>query len=108
MANRKTAEQKLTSKTCKQITAIAYGYLNDTLTPALKRELQRHLRVCPDCVAFFNTYKKTVAVAKAVQIDDLPANVRDNILAFLRKRMGRIGFYVLITVSELLATVLCW
>jgi hypothetical protein len=33
--------------------------VNDTLSPAVKRDFQRHLRICPDCVNFLNTYRKS-------------------------------------------------
>jgi hypothetical protein len=52
----------------------------------IKREFDQHLRICPDCVAFLNTYRKTVAVAKSVRAADMPEQVRRNILGFLQAR----------------------
>jgi Putative zinc-finger len=101
MAKRKQSAKALTSKTCRQMTDLVLGYLTDKLTAGVKREFEQHLAVCPDCVSFLNTYKKTVAVTKSVQQTDLPASVRDNILTFLRKRIRRPGAVLLCIVTQL-------
>jgi len=86
MALRKTNEKALTGKTCKQVADLVLNYLNETLAPRIKREFDQHLRICPDCVAFLNTYRKTVAVAKSIRAEDMPEQVRHNILGFLQAR----------------------
>jgi anti-sigma factor RsiW len=86
MAARKTTVKALTSKTCKQIADLVFNYINDTLSPRVKRDFNQHLTICPDCVAFLNTYRKTVAVTRSVRAEEIPAKVSDNILDFLRRR----------------------
>jgi hypothetical protein len=44
---------------------------------------EEHLRVCPDCVAFLNTYKKTLELAKSFLAADAPAES----LARIRNRI---------------------
>jgi hypothetical protein len=83
------ARKTLTNKTCKQMTELVYDYLNDALGPRVKRDFMKHLAICPDCVSFLNTYKKTVEITLSVRAEDMPATVRDNILAFLRRRARR-------------------
>lgn len=90
MARRKAATG-LTNKTCKEITDLLFGYLNDQLSPKVKRDFQRHLRICPDCVNFLNTYKKTASVTRSIRPEELPAKVRNNILDFLRGQMRKPG-----------------
>ena len=101
MAKHKQSAKALTGKTCRQMTDLVLGYLTGKLSPSVKREFEQHLALCPDCVNFLNTYKKTVAVTKSVQQSDLPARVRDNILSFLRKRMRRLGAVLLCIVTQL-------
>ena len=101
MAKHKQSAKALTGKTCRQMTDLVLGYLTGKLSPSVKREFEQHLAVCPDCMNFLNTYKKTVAVTKSVQQSDLPARVRDNILSFLRKRMRRLGAVLLCIVTQL-------
>jgi hypothetical protein len=88
MAARKAA-RALANKTCKEITDLICGYVNDTLSPAVKRDFQRHLRICPDCVNFLNTYKKTVTTSGSLRPEEIPAEVRDNVLEFLRSRIRK-------------------
>lgn len=103
MAKQKAATQALTNKTCRQISDLVFDYLNEKLTPATKRDFEQHLRICPDCVSFLNTYKKTVAVTSSVKVEQLPPKVRENILAFLRKRIRRIGAILLCVATYFMA-----
>jgi Putative zinc-finger len=88
MAARKAA-RILTNKTCKEITDLIIGYLDNTLSPTVKRDFRRHLRICPDCVNFLNTYKKTAATSASLRPEVMPAKVRENVLEFLRSRLRK-------------------
>ena len=94
MVKRNAAAKGLTNKTCRQISELVFDYLNEKLTPATKRDFEQHLSLCPDCVSFLKTYKKTVATTRSIKAERLPLMVRENILAFLRKRIRRIGAYL--------------
>jgi anti-sigma factor RsiW len=89
MTTPKKAPQPLTGRTCKEITGLLLDYVNDTLSPSVRQDFNRHLRVCPDCVAFLRTYKKTAFLTRTVRVEDLPAKVRRNILDFLREGAKR-------------------
>ena len=91
MAGRRRAQEILTNKTCKQITDLVSDYLNDKLSPTVKRDFQQHLRICPDCVNFLSTYKKTVSVTRSIRPEEIPPRVRNNILDFLRNRVRKSG-----------------
>ena len=103
MVKHKAATKVLTNKNCKQMTDLLYDYLNDKLSQTVKRDFDQHLSICPDCVSFLNTYKKTVAVTRSVDAQALPPRVRDNVLAFLRKRIRRVGAFLLFIAFQLLA-----
>jgi hypothetical protein len=81
----------LTNKTCKQMTDLVFDYLNDKLGPRIKRDFEQHLRICPDCVNFLNTYKKTVSVTRSIRPEEIPPRVQNNILDFLRTRVRKSG-----------------
>ena len=91
MAERKRGQEILTNKTCKQMTDLVFNYLNDKLSPNVKRDFQQHLQICPDCVNFLNTYKKTVSVTRSIRPEEIPPRVRNNVLDFLRRRMRKSG-----------------
>jgi hypothetical protein len=79
----------LSQKTCKQITDLVANYLNDSLGPRVKRQFDEHLKICPDCIAFLNTYRKTIAVSHSLRAEDMPEKVRRNVLGFLHSRARR-------------------
>ena len=88
MVQRSSKTKRLTKKTCKQIAELVLAYLNDELSSRLKREFQQHLKICPDCVAFLKTYKKTIQATGTLYADEMPAQVRDNIRQFLRRKLS--------------------
>jgi anti-sigma factor RsiW len=90
MPKRTRAPKRPTGKTCKQMSALIFNYVNGRLSPRLTREFERHLRICSDCVNFLNTYRKTVSVTGSLNPTAIPAKVRDNVLVFLHKNMKRI------------------
>ena len=73
------------------MTDLVFDYLNDKLGPRIKRDFEQHLRICPDCVNFLNTYKKTVSVTRSIRPEEIPPRVQNNILDFLRTRARKSG-----------------
>jgi len=51
--------------TCKDEVALIADYLSGRLDPLVIAAFEKHLKDCPDCTAFLNTYKKTIEVTKA-------------------------------------------
>jgi|ERR1041384_4596798 hypothetical protein len=101
MMNRNRSGKAPAQPTCRQMTDLVYGYVTDSLKPKLKRELERHLSICPDCVNFLKTYKKTVSTARGIEQSEIPARVRKNVLDFLRQRIRRLGALLLYVLSQL-------
>jgi len=100
MRKRKQAPLLLSAETCKELTELISDYVTDQLEPSLKREFEQHLSICPDCVNFLNSYKKTVALTVALEPTTLPAKVRNNVLDFLRKKMRRIATFLFCLASQ--------
>lgn len=90
MAKRKAAARTAEDKTCKEISDLLLDYVNDSLKPPLKHRFDRHLKICPDCVSFLNTYRKTIGTTQTVPVEALPEKVRANMLAFLRQRVRKL------------------
>ncbi len=51
--------------TCRDATNLILDFLSGELSPETKAEFEKHLGICPDCVAFLNTYKKTIELTKS-------------------------------------------
>ncbi len=66
MAGRSNSEYKIdTVGTCRDATNLILDFLSGELGPETKAEFEKHLEICQDCVAFLNTYKKTMELTKS-------------------------------------------
>jgi len=71
---------------CREIVTLLADYLDGTLDPATAKSLQAHLEGCTPCVAFVNTYKGTVKAARQLRETDIPPELKERLLSFLRQR----------------------
>lgn len=58
--NRLSRTQKV--DTCKRATSLLSDYLSGELDAETTLAFEEHLGKCSDCVAFLNTYKKTIQI----------------------------------------------
>jgi len=74
--------------TCRQLIDFIGAYRDNEL-PAMERaEFDRHLAVCPSCVAYLNTYEKTVTLSRKSD-EPIPADVPEALInAILAARGG--------------------
>ncbi len=71
---------------CREIITLLADYLDGSLDPGTARSLAAHLEGCAPCVAFVNTYKGTVKVARQLKETDIPPELKERLISFLRKR----------------------
>ncbi|MEP6770127.1 MAG: zf-HC2 domain-containing protein [Acidobacteriota bacterium] len=50
--------------TCRELIEFLYLYLGGELPSERVAEFDRHLNVCPSCVAYIETYKETAALGR--------------------------------------------
>jgi len=81
------------SAICREITDLLLDYMTGELDPETVAAFEAHLRLCPDCVAFLNTYKKTVQATRSLRFEDIPAEMEKRVRRFLRERTqkGHLG-----------------
>jgi anti-sigma factor RsiW len=60
-------------------------FLERQLPPDVHDKLERHLARCPECVAQLKTYESTVSLLHTIREDDLPAELRWTLRAFVSK-----------------------
>jgi anti-sigma factor RsiW len=66
MAGRSNAKNNIKAvDTCRDATSLILEFLSGELGPETNSEFEKHLEICPDCVAFLNTYKKTVELTRS-------------------------------------------
>jgi anti-sigma factor RsiW len=72
--------------TCEELIGLLHDYVAGELPDDVRRELDRHLSICDSCVAYLDSYRKTVALARAAEpaIEDLPEDLVRALLAARR------------------------
>jgi anti-sigma factor RsiW len=71
---------------CQQLIEYCLDYIEGDLPDEEQVRFRRHLGQCPDCVTFFETYRRTPEVSRAVLRTSIPESVRQSVQAFLRVR----------------------
>lgn len=77
--------------TCKQFLRDLNDYLDQTLDPATREELQRHVNECPNCWVVCNTTEKTLQVFKGFEPQEVPKDIQSRLMAALEKKMQEEG-----------------
>ena len=56
--------------TCRELIDFIADYVDGTLDAAARHELERHLDVCSSCRAYLDSYRKTMALTRALASDE--------------------------------------
>lgn len=73
-----------TSVECRQIAELLADYLDGSLPKPTCELIDWHIEGCGPCIAFINTYRGTVHAARKLRDADIPAELRQRLLAVLR------------------------
>jgi hypothetical protein len=71
---------------CQQLVDFCLDFLDESLPEETRREFQRHLGCCGDCVTFLETYKRTPQVSREIFAVQMPASLKEAVRSFLRAR----------------------
>jgi hypothetical protein len=81
------AKSKRRIDTCKRVTSLILDYLTGELDHVTARSFEEHLMICPDCVSFLNSYKKTVEFTRSLHYQDIPTEMKKRLRQFLREKI---------------------
>jgi RNA polymerase sigma-70 factor (ECF subfamily) len=73
--------------TCRELVAFLNAYVSGELPPKRRAEFDRHLSVCPPCVAYLESYRDTIRLARGSferPDDQVPEDVPPRLLAAIR------------------------
>ena len=73
--------------TCKQFLSDLNEYLEETLDPQTRAELQRHVNECPNCWVVCDTTKKTLKVFKGMEAMPVPQDIQKRLMAAIQKKI---------------------
>ena len=71
--------------TCKELVELVTDYLEDALSFEDRTRFEQHLVMCGGCKEYLREMRKTIAISRKLSDEDLPADVRDDLLVLFRK-----------------------
>jgi hypothetical protein len=69
---------------CHQLIDFCLDYVEGVLPDEEQQRFRRHLSLCPDCVRFFETYRRTPEVSREALKAEMPESVRESVRSYLR------------------------
>lgn len=76
---------------CEEVITFLWAYLGGELPPEKVVEFERHLSVCPSCVNYIETYKKTIELSRGTfqpedggEAEEMPEDLMRAVLAARR------------------------
>jgi anti-sigma factor (TIGR02949 family) len=75
--------------TCKQFLEELSDYLDESLDPQQRSELQRHVNECPNCWVVCDTTEKTLKVFKGREAQAVPPAIEARLLEAIQKKCKR-------------------
>ena len=70
---------------CEQAVRLATDYLEGSLSRRERRRFERHLRSCPNCTAYLDQLRITIALTGSVDSETLPASTRDDLVELFKR-----------------------
>lgn len=77
--------------TCKQFLQELNEFLDESIDPATRAELQRHVSECPNCWVVYNTTEKTLKVFKGMEPQAVPEAIRTRLMEALERKFKSKG-----------------
>jgi len=74
---------------CKGTVDLLVDFLDGALEPDIHRELEQHLRECPECVPLVDGYRDVGRVSREVLAAEIPPQCAERLSSFLRERLPR-------------------
>jgi anti-sigma factor (TIGR02949 family) len=75
--------------TCKQFLQELNDFLDESLDPELRRDIERHVTECPNCFVLCDTTKKTLKVFKGMEAHAVPQEVQQRLIHALQKKFAQ-------------------
>ena len=73
--------------TCKRlILDCLLDFEEGTMPEPERRELQVHFEMCPPCMSFLSTYRATGKTLKMLKPTEIPSDLAQTVMAFVRAR----------------------
>jgi anti-sigma factor RsiW len=79
--------------TCKDFLDELNAFLDESVDPEVRREIEEHLNECPNCWVITDTTRKTIQVFKGMAPKSIPPEVHARLMAALERRSAEGGHH---------------
>ena len=77
---------------CCQLAELLFDYVSGELSDERRTLLEEHLRVCPPCMVYVETYRVTIRLTKCLKAAPMPPEVAQRLRAAVERECpGRRG-----------------
>ncbi len=70
---------------CQQAVELVTDYLEGCLSRRDRHRFEAHLRSCPNCSTYLEQIRATIALAGAVDVEELPAEAKRDLIDLYRR-----------------------
>ena len=70
---------------CQQAVELVTDYLEGSLSRRDRRRFETHLRACPNCSAYLEQIRTTIALTGAVEVEQLSSEARRDLIDLYRR-----------------------
>ncbi len=74
--------------TCKQFLQELSDFLDESVDPGLRREIERHVNECPNCWVVCDTTRRTLKVFKGMDAQPVPQGVQQRLVSALQRKIA--------------------
>lgn len=74
---------------CDRAGDLAVDFLEGQLSEKTRERIEQHMRKCPPCLKFMETYRKTTDICRRVLIKKAPTEFADRLRDFLRQNCSK-------------------
>ena len=72
---------------CQEVVDLLSDYVDGECASDVETLIKAHLADCPHCVAFVNTFQKSVVMTKALAYEDIPKDLRVRLHRVLERKI---------------------
>ena len=70
---------------CQQAVELVTDYLEGSLSRRDRRRFEAHLRACPNCAAYLEQIRATIALAGSIEVEELTVDARQDLIDLYRR-----------------------
>ena len=74
--------------TCRDLAELLIDFVAGELSPERRQRIEQHLKKCPPCVTYIETYKLTITLTRKLPCRPLPPELEDKLRVALAEARG--------------------